>query len=197
MPKLSFFQAIGALAFLAFYGFAVFALTRDYYIRHPPSQAAVPAVAQPAAQVRPRPGAPTLSNDSSIPASIAETNPAILAQQADGLFGQGRYAEAIPVYRRILEVAANDLEAHNDLGLALHYTGQTAEALSILAQGTAKGPKFQRIWLTYGFVQSQAGNGEGAVAALTRARDLGPDTGIGKEAARLLGIVQGAAPATP
>ncbi len=197
MPKLSFLQAIGVLAFLAFYGFAVFALTRDYYVRHPPRVTTVPAVPQAAAPVRSGPVGLTLGNDSSIPASVAGTNPVLLSQQADELFGQGRYGEAIPLYRRILALAADDLDAHNDLGLALHYTGQTAEALAILAQGTVKGPEFQRIWLTYGYVQGQAGEAEGAAAALARARDLGPDTGIGKEAARLLGVVQEVAPATP
>lgn len=197
MPKLSWLQAVGVVFFLAFYGFAVFALTRDYYMRHPPSLAAAPAVPHPAGQARPRPGGPTLGNESSIPASVAETNPVLLSQQADELFGQGRYAEAIPIYRRILALSADDLDAHNDLGLALHYTGQTAEALTILAQGTAKGPEFQRIWLTYGYVQGQVGDGQGAMAALTRARDLGPDTGIGKEAGRLLGVLQSAGPATP
>ena len=197
MPKLSLLQAIGVVAFLAFYGFAVFALTRDYYLRHPPSLAAVPAAPRPVAQTGPRPGGPTLANDSSIPASVSGTNPVLLAQQADALFGQGRYAEAIPLYRRILELAPDDLDAHNDLGLALHYMGQTPEALTVLARGTEKGPTFQRLWLTYGYVQSQAGMGEGAVAALARARDLGPETGIGKEAARLLGAVQSGAPSAP
>jgi tetratricopeptide (TPR) repeat protein len=197
MPKLTFLQAIAVVAFLAFYGFAVFALTRDYYIRHSPSVATVSAAPHPATEVRGRPGGPTLGNESSIPAAVAGTNPVLLSQQADELFGQSRYAEAIPIYRRILELSGDDLDAHNDLGLALHYTGQTAEALAVLAQGTAKGPQFQRIWLTYGYVQSQAGEGEGAVASLTKARDLGPDTGVGKEAARLLGVVQKAPPPKP
>ena len=35
MPKLSPLQWLLLAVFLAFYGFAVFALTRDYYIRHP------------------------------------------------------------------------------------------------------------------------------------------------------------------
>jgi tetratricopeptide (TPR) repeat protein len=196
MPKLSLLQAIGVVAFLAFYGFTVFALTRDYFIRHPPKVAVVPVAPQAAAPVRPRPG-PTLDNDSSIPASVAGTNPVLLAQQADDLFSQGRYGEAIPIYRRVLQLSAGDLDAYNDLGLALHYTGQTAEALTILAQGAVKGPEFQRIWLTYGYVQSQAGEVEGAAESLTRARDLDPGTDIGKEAARLLGLVQGAATAAP
>jgi tetratricopeptide (TPR) repeat protein len=197
MPKLSFLQVVGIAAFLAFYGFAVFALTRDYYMRHPPRVAAVPASPHTSVQARPRPPGLTLDNDTGIPAAVAGTNAVLLSQQADDLFGQGRYAEAIPLYRRVLEISADDLDAHNDLGLALHYMGQGEEALAILAQGTAKGPEFQRIWLTYGFVQGQAGDKTSAAAALTRARDLGPDTSIGKEAARLLGLVQGAVPGAP
>ncbi len=114
----------------------------------------------------------------------------LLAQQADDLFAQGRYAEAIPLYRRILELAPDDVDTLNDLGLVLFYTGDNPGALDILAQGTVKGPEFQRIWLTYGFVQFKSGDAAGAVAALTRARDLGPETGPGKEAVRLLGLLQ-------
>jgi tetratricopeptide (TPR) repeat protein len=197
MSKLSLLQATGVVAFLAFYGFAVFALTRDYYLHHPSRAVNAPALPHAAAPARPRPLGLTLENDSEIPASVAGANAVLLSQQADERFGQGRYGEAIPLYRRVLELAADDLDAHNDLGLALHYSGQTDEALAILARGVAKGPRFQRIWLTYGFVRSQAGDRASAAAALTRARDLGPDTGAGQEAARLLGVVQGAAGAAP
>jgi Flp pilus assembly protein TadD len=187
MPKLTLFQSVGLLVFLAFYGFTVFALTRDYYQRHPAAVVTVPVVSpQPAAQRRP--GA--TDSASVIPATVTGSNPVLLAQQAEDLFVQGRYGEAIPLYRRILELSPDDLDAFNDLGLALFYTGDSAEALATLAQGTAKGPQFQRIWLTYGFVQFKAGDATGAVAALTKARDLGPDTGPGKEAVRLLGLMQ-------
>jgi Flp pilus assembly protein TadD len=190
MPKLTLLQSVGLLVFLAFYGFTVFALTRDYYQRHPITVAAAP-VANPhaAAQVQRRPAAGAL--DSAIPATVTESNPALLAQQADDLFVQGRYGEAIPLYRRILELSPDEVDAFNDLGLALFYTGDNPGALTILAQGTAKGPQFQRIWLTYGFVQFKTGEAAGAVAALTRARDLGPETGPGKEAVRLLGLMSG------
>lgn len=195
MPKLTLFQSVGLLVFLAFYGFTVFALTRDYYQRHPAAVVAVPVPSSPAtAPAQRRPAAGATDSASVIPATVTGSNPVLLAQQAEELFVQGRYGEAIPLYRRILELAPDDLDAFNDLGLALFYTGDNPEALSILAQGTAKGPQFQRIWLTYGFVQFKAGDAAGAGAALTRARDLGPDTGPGKEAVRLLGLIQ-AAPA--
>jgi Flp pilus assembly protein TadD len=191
MPKLTLFQSVGLLVFLAFYGFTVFALTRDYYQRHPATVVAAP-VASPhaAAPVQRRPASGALDSASVIPTAVTESNPVLLAQQADDLFVQGRYGEAIPLYRRILELSPEDVDAFNDLGLALFYTGDSPGALTILTQGTAKGPQFQRIWLTYGFVQFKAGDAAGAGAALTKARDLGPDTGPGKEAVRLLGLIQ-------
>ena len=188
MPKLTLLQSVGLLVFLAFYGFTVFALTRDYYQRHPAAVVAAPVASPQAASAQRRPGA--IDGASVIPAAVTGSNPVLLAQQADDLFSQGRYGEAIPLYSRILELSPDDLDAFNDLGLALFYTGDITGALTILTQGTTKGPQFQRIWLTYGFVQFKAGDAAGAVAALTKARDLGPDTGPGKEAVRLLGLIQ-------
>jgi hypothetical protein len=64
----------------------------------------------------------------------------------------------VPVYRRILELSPDDVEAHNDLGLALHYLGDTDGALTQLRAGAAKDAEHQRIWLTLGFVSLQAGD---------------------------------------
>ncbi|MGB7552055.1 MAG: tetratricopeptide repeat protein, partial [Chromatiaceae bacterium] len=89
-------------------------------------------------------------------------------------------------YRRALELAPGDTDANNDLGLALFYTGQTAEAIKVLRAGAERSPDFQRIWLTLGFVSGGAGDKATARATLEKARDLGPDTGIGQEAARQL-----------
>lgn len=199
MTKPSPLQAIAIVAFLFFYGFAVFALTRDYYLRHPPRIAAAPVPGAPhaSAPVKPRPAAIALAEDPGIPAAVVEGNPMLLAQQADELFSQGRYAEAIPVYQRVLVLAPTDLDATNDLGLALHYSGQTQAALDVLARGTTMGPEFQRIWLTYGFVLTKAGDTATATLALTKARDLDPSNGVGQEAARLLGIIQTSAPVQP
>ncbi|EXJ17213.1 tetratricopeptide repeat protein [Imhoffiella purpurea] len=183
MPKLSPLHWIALCVFLFFYGFTVFALTRDYYLRHP---------SQPAtARTERAPGAMPKLDSSAIPESITETNPELLHQRADELFMQRRYAEAALYYKRILELNPDDAEAHNDLGLALHYTGDSAGAITHLEAAVAKGPQLQRPWLTLGFVNLQAGNQDEARKALEHARDLDPDSDIGKEAQRLLGILQG------
>lgn len=184
MPKLSPLHWVALVVFLFFYGFTVFALTRDYYLRHPSR----PLAAQGATATS---GSMPKVETSAIPETITETNPELLHQRADELFMQRQYAEAARVYQRILELNSDDAEAHNDLGLALHYTGDNAGAIVHLKAAVAKGPQLQRPWLTLGFVNLQAGNRDEAQKALEQARDLDPDSDIGKEAQRLLGVLKG------
>jgi tetratricopeptide (TPR) repeat protein len=172
MPKLTPLQWLITAVFLAFYGFAVFALTRDYYVRHPvraSAGAAQPAPTQGVAPVR---------------------NP---GERADVLFGEGRYAEAIPLYRQVLAANALDWETWNDLGLATHLSGDTPQAIEILRAASAQAPEFQRLWLTLGFVNLQAGDLPAAQESLGRARDLDPEGAIGQEATRLLGVAEASA----
>ncbi|AFL75544.1 tetratricopeptide repeat protein [Thiocystis violascens] len=185
MPKLSPLHWLAFAALLFFYGFTVFALTRDYYLRHPTR----PVAAQSPSSPNSASGALSQVGGSAIPESIAETNPELLHQRADQLFVEQRYAEAVAVYRRILELSPEDAEAHNDLGLALLYTGDQAGAIASLKAAVAKDPTLQRPWLTFGFVNLQTGNRAEAQEALERARDLDPNSEIGKEAVRLLGIL--------
>jgi predicted Zn-dependent protease len=195
MPKLSPVQWVVFIAFLAFYGFAVFAVTRDYYLRNPPRPvaASVAAVGQgdDAAQTQAPVSAQTAMSggDTAIPPAVIQSNPILLMQKADELFGQQRYGEAIPLYRRVLELQPKSPEAHNDLGLALFYAGQAQKGLDVLRQGTAQSPDFQRLWLTLGFVSAQAGDKAAAKTALEKARSLGPDNDMGREAQRILGVL--------
>lgn len=199
MPKLTPLQWLLLAIFLAFYGFAVFALTRDYYVRHPvrppPSQGQGQAAggAAPHASVqRPPSGAGMSSLDlgNAVPQSIEEDDPLLLGERADRLFAERRYQDAIPLYRRVLELTPDNVETYNDLGLALHYLGDSAAALQTLRAGAAGAPDFQRIWLSLGFVSLQAQDIEAARVALARARDLSPDNPVGQEAVRLLGLLE-------
>ena len=195
MPKLTPIQWVLVLVFLVFYGFAVFALTRDYYLRNPSRVAAVPV---PPAQ---NPNDPTQTSPptwlqkqmqggrGTNAAAVSGDDPVLLNEQGDNLFVQKRYAEAIPFYQRVLDLDPDDIDAHNDLGLALHYVGQSAQAIDILNKGAEKAPNYQRIWLSLGFVSANAGDSTAARKALETARTLDPDNPIGKEADRLLGLV--------
>lgn len=175
MPRLTFLQWLAFAVFLLFYGFAVFALTRDYYLRHPAPTSAV--AGQRASAV-------------AAPEPITETDPLLLYKRADALFAQQRFDEAARVYRRVLELNPNDAEAHIDLGLALQYLGDGKGALEQLRAAVAKNPDLQRAWLSLGFVSLQTQDQKGALEALERARGLGPDTDAGKEAARLLEVAR-------
>ena len=185
MPRLSLLHWLAFAMFLFFYGFTVFALTRDYYLRHPSPPVTAPSASQGASPPR----APSPIDTSVIPDAIVETNPELLHQRADSFFQQQRYAEAAQIYRRLTELTPDDAEVHNNLGLALHQAGDNPGAIASLRIAVAKGPTLQRPWLTLGFVNLQSGNPDEARSALEKARDLDPDSDIGKEATRLLEVL--------
>jgi Flp pilus assembly protein TadD len=193
-PKLTPLQWLIAVAIFAFYGFAVFAVTRDYYLRHPPRPSLATAsttatagadAAALGAQLR----AAAQDADSSLPAELLASDPALLSQEADRLFAAQRFAEAVTLYRKALELDPTDAGSRNDLGLALHYAGNSQQGIEVLRAGADAAPDFQRIWLSLGFVAAQANQTEQAREALTRAQALDPDTDVGVEAARLLGLL--------
>ena len=183
MPKLRPWQWVAFVVFLAFYGFAVFALTRDYYLRHPAPASAEQFPPGTSTWLQQQMRGPRLDAD----AARSETDPIRLGQLADHLFTQGRYAETVPIYRRLLELTPEDVEVYNDLGLALHYSGKTGPAVEVLRRGIDQDPQHQRIWLSLGFVLAVLGDNPGAREALERARSLGAETPIGEEATRILG----------
>ena len=190
-PKLTPIQWLVAMIALFFYGFAVFALTRDYYLRHPPrppAQQAAPhgTAGADMAALGQRMRAALGAEDVDDPAAVDSSDPAALGQAADRLFAARRFADAVPLYRRLLELTPDDIDARNDLGLALHYAGDTAAGLATLRAGAAAAPDAQRIQLSLGFVALQAGDADTAQQALTHARELAPDSDVGREAARLL-----------
>jgi Flp pilus assembly protein TadD len=187
MPKLSPVQWLLFAVFLFFYGFTIFAVTRDYYVRQI-ARPVAPGSSPHGMAAQTTPGS-QLPPASAIPQAVTESNPDLLASQADDLFAQRRFAEAVPLYRRLLELNPDDVETYNDLGLALHYLGDSKGALTQLRAGTVKDPSHQRIWLTLGFVTLQSGDAAAARAALEQARDLGAENQVGAEAVRLLELI--------
>jgi tetratricopeptide (TPR) repeat protein len=199
MPKLTPVQWLIIVAVQIFVAFAVFAVTRDYYRRHPatasaaapaPASAAAPTVgSQAVATPEPAPTEDGFGGDSVIPKSVVQKDPALLAQLGDKRLSQHRYQDAVAIYKRLLKLKPGDPEAYNDLGLALHYAGDSDQAVKVLTEGTRKNPDFQRMWLTLGFVQTKVGNAAAARPALKNAVDLGPNNAVGKEAKRMLGTL--------
>ncbi|MEW8505613.1 MAG: tetratricopeptide repeat protein [Candidatus Thiodiazotropha sp.] len=194
MPKFSLLTWVVIIVAQVTYGLLVFAITSSYYqgkqvvaVQSPPAVADVPphpksgafdANLQPAMQFRPSPEA--LSSD----------DPALIARLADDYFMKKDYPQAIELYERVLQIDPDDVETYNDLGLSLFYIGQTERALQALQTGADKQPGFQRIQLTLGFVQTQAGNRDAAATAFRKAIELGADNRIGLEAKRMLGEIE-------
>jgi tetratricopeptide (TPR) repeat protein len=112
-----------------------------------------------------------------------------LAHAGDIYFETNRFKEAIAIYRKVLELNPQDVDTYNDLGLALHYTGNSGEAIEVLRKGTGVDPSFQRIWLSLGYVLATSGRGNEARPALEKAIELDPSTEQGQEAKKILGML--------
>jgi Flp pilus assembly protein TadD len=186
MPQLNAIHWIILLLFQAFYGFAVFTLTKEHYQRH--GAAPVTATMQ-ATGVATQPRSSPLTANSLIPDSVTQNNPQLLAKLGDERFSERRYQEAAEIYRRLLTLTPNDADAHNDLGLALHYLGRSDEALKVLKRGVEKDPQMQRIWLTLGFVQMHSAEKTEARFTLQHAVEMQANNSVGQEAQRLLEVM--------
>lgn len=178
---------ISMAVFQAFFGFAVFAITRDYYQQESPKMAAHPG---------------TISRTASTWQGISETDisrlapdvltdsasqdPDEISQQANAFFAQRQYERAANRYQRLLDFDAENVEVLNNLGLTLHYLGRSDEALRYLNDGVKIDSSNQRIWLTLGYVNSQIGKAEQARTALQKAASIGEDESIRQSALRMI-----------
>jgi len=172
------------------FGLAVFTVTRQYYMQDSGEVSATPAAM---AISQPAPAGPdrTMETDLTrfnplLPGEMNSEDPAVMAHQADEFFAQQQYQQAADLYQQLLLIDANDADTYNNLGLTLHYLGRSTDALSVLDEGVAVDSKFQRIWLTMGFVNKQLGNTGQARTALTTAVQLGADNDVGRSAAKML-----------
>jgi tetratricopeptide (TPR) repeat protein len=105
-------------------------------------------------------------------------------------FENNRFHDAIDIYMKILRLDENDVETLTDLGLALHYTGNSDRGIEYLKKATTLSPDNQRSWLSLGFVAGASGHVTVAKPALKKAIELNPDSPMGKEAERILGLLQ-------
>ncbi|MBI4682181.1 MAG: tetratricopeptide repeat protein [Nitrospirae bacterium] len=117
-------------------------------------------------------------------------NPKELALLGDKYFESSKFNQAIELYKKVLELDPRDIDTYNDLGLAYQYVNRPDLAVDILQKGVKAGPSNQRIWLSLGFVNMSAGNNAEAKTALKKAVELNPQTDIGQEAMRMLGLIK-------
>jgi len=187
-PKFWILLAVFQLAF----GLAIFAITRQAYLPDPVSIDEIPAaLGQSSLEWTDRISeiSPALAN-STTSNQVALNDPVELSRQADQYFANQQYAVAAGLYEKLVEIAPNNVDALNNLGITLHYLGRSGEALDWLKAGVALEPANQRIWLTLGFVNSQLGNIDEARTALSTAAGMGTENAVGQSAKKMLDDLQ-------
>jgi tetratricopeptide (TPR) repeat protein len=178
---------IALAVFQVFFGLTIFALTRAHYTQQPATSVAqTPANNQPAPVLEPGAITEMVRSRLSPSSSSIPQDPVELSRQASDAFSRQQYDRAADLYARLLALNPSDVDILNELGLTLHYTGRSSEALQRLNEGVALNPTHQRIRLTLGFVNSQLGNFKEARVALTAATQLGTDQTIRQSALDML-----------
>ncbi|MEW2913374.1 sulfotransferase [Leisingera sp. JC11] len=93
---------------------------------------------------------------------------------AVALCAAGKEREAIPLYRKALELDPSFHDARRNLGLALAATGQTAKAETVLAKAAALQPEDFNTWLALASARRSLQKFEEARAAAAEAVRLAP-----------------------
>jgi len=182
------FMAVFQIAF----GLAVFGLTRQFYLGGPSTPDGDVAAVPHAQQQWPDSGTQGGAQDdlanliAAFPGPAVIQDPEEMLQRADAFFVNGDHQRAGSLYQQMLSAGFAGANVYNNLGLTLHYLGRSDEALAILQEGIALDSSYQRIWLTLGYVSSQAGRVDDARLALTTAVEMGADNEIGRSAAEML-----------
>lgn len=110
-----------------------------------------------------------------------------LIRLGDTYFDLKQFSEAGAYYKKALDQKSSNTDVYNELGLSLHYTGNSGEGLKYIDEGIKRNPYHQRIWLTKGFVLAYGlGDLDGARDAWEKARTLNPESQVGKAASDFL-----------
>ncbi|HYD66563.1 tetratricopeptide repeat protein [Azospirillum sp.] len=112
------------------------------------------------------------------PAATATPTPAAPAEalfaEAVRLHGAGRAAEAEALYRRLLAVAPDHVNALNNLGIALRQLGRLEEAIAVYRRVIGLKPDFADPHYNTGVALQKLGRMEAAAQAYARAAELRP-----------------------
>lgn len=105
----------------------------------------------------------------------------------DAYFEARQFSDASTYYKKALLVKPNEVDIYNELGLSVHYLGNTDDGLKVVEEGIKKDPLHQRIWLTKGYLLAYGkGDLEGAKTAWEKAKALNPESQVGKAASEYL-----------
>ncbi len=175
--------------FQVIFGLTIFTITRQYYIPDSDNISNDPVEIHQSSfgELGSIMGTNASKINSSTFNQSAIEDPAEISRQANESFAKNQYDRAAELYERLLVLAPGNVDTYNNLGITLHYLGRPTEALRWLNEGVTIDPEHQRIWLTLGFVNSQAGSIEKARTALMTAAKIDANNEIGKSAVEMLG----------
>jgi len=97
------------------------------------------------------------------------------SQRAKELMAEGKFVQAIPLYREIIQAVPNNPGLMLNLGMALHMAGKEREAIPELEAATKLDPTLAPAWLFLGAARLQLGEATAAVKALKMVLGLQPD----------------------
>jgi tetratricopeptide (TPR) repeat protein len=100
---------------------------------------------------------------------------AMKSQRAKDLMADGKFAEAVPLYRELNQAVPNNPGLLLNLGMALHMAGDERNSVPQLQAAVKLDPKLAPAWLFLGAARLQLGNVPAAVEALKMVLGLQPD----------------------
>lgn len=113
-------------------------------------------------------------------------DPDMLLRLADAYFERKQFNEAVSYYKKVIGIRPNDADIYTEIGLSLHYLGNSQEGLKYLDEGIKKNPYHQRIWLTKGFILAGTGDIDSAKKAWEKTKAINSESRIGKAASDYL-----------
>ena len=105
------------------------------------------------------------------------------SQQAKQLMAEGKFGEAIPLYRELNQAVPNNPGLKLNLGMALHMAGRKREAIPELEAAVKLKPDLAPAWLFLGTARLQLGETTAAVKAFKTVLSLQPEN---REASQML-----------
>ena len=97
------------------------------------------------------------------------------SQQAKQLMADGKFQQAIVLYRELNEAVPNNPGLKLNLGMALHLAGKKREAIAELEQAVKLDPQMAPAWLFLGTTRLQLGEASAALKPLRTVLQLQPD----------------------
>ena len=122
---------------------------------------------------------PKLPVTSGGPAAPDILPPDILLRRATQAEQDGRRDEAVELYRRVLMLEPNNIEAINQLGVAAGERGDLSAAVRRFQHSLRIGPNQPGIWFNLGVAQSRLGQSTEALTAFDSMIALSPLSGAG------------------